>query len=167
MKKVGLALASIVLLLVGVRCYQLRRLPWDEPRITFRAVRAADDVEFEIGLVYARSIQELILTDKATHERLWWVELNYFPGPRIRYGKVPVAFITFNGQVGSASQEFPKGDVPPKALPVAKEILVQVDYDYDDWLDEYGRTCWYLMVLAPDGQIRYWETDSLGNSLQP
>jgi hypothetical protein len=149
---------GLVLLVTAGVIYVLRPI-WQEQGVVFSAKQGVDNVEFDIRLKNSYGLDEFIVVDRQSKERLWSVNLNYYPGHQLIYGKVPSSFRTDNGSLNSATQDFPKSDQPVKALIVGKEYMVQIGFMYHEILGDSGSTWWFAFVIEPDGKIRCWRVE--------
>ena len=122
------------------------------PQVSFKPQKKADGIQFHIGLKNANGLLRLKLWEKDTRKTLWDINLNYYPGPILKYGDVPSNFTTFNGAGNSAKQNYP-ADAAPAPIPVGKDICVCIDYQYDASMAACTSSKCYAFRLEPDGTI--------------
>lgn len=90
-----------------------------------------DKEKLHFSIKYSGKVEglsEMTVWVADTRETLWIVNLNYFRGEEITYGKTPGGFTSESK--GFAKQVFPKG-IPAKKIPHEKQILVYVSYHYN------------------------------------
>src|SRR5690349_8809058 len=106
----------LLLMLAGLAAWILRPI-WAKPKISLNLERRGQDVVFKMETKNILGLGEFIVIDNDAKQLLWYVNLNYFPGPELVYGKTPPDFGTLNGNINSARQEFPKNGQAPAPLP--------------------------------------------------
>ncbi len=104
------------------------------PQVSFAPKIEPEGIAFHIALQNANGFLRMMLWEKDTRKTLWDINLNYYSGPVLKYGEVPARFTTYNGGRNSAKQNYPK-IVVPRPIPVGKDILVYLDYQYDGFFE--------------------------------
>ena len=145
-------------IVAGVSFAALSGLAWlllgRDPHVRLDATRQGADVVFHIRTRNVNGLLHVVVFDRESRQTLWSVNLNYFPGPDLVYGRVPAPFTTFNGNAGTARQEFPRAGVAPRPLLPGKELLVDVHYQYDQGLSACAGSRMFSVTPEENGAVR-------------
>lgn len=89
------------------------------------------EVIFKINQGRTQGLLSLVIINETTKEIVWSINMGYFFGDEIQYGKIPQFFKTYNGVTNSAKQSFPIDSNKPKPLEKGIKYKIYVDWGYD------------------------------------
>jgi hypothetical protein len=123
-----------------------------KPHVTFLPQKTQSGLEFHLNLKNVNGLLRTTFWEGENQKTLWDVNLNYFPGPILKYGELPADFTTFNGDTDSARQDHPKtlGALP---IPAETIVYVQVGYQYDEFISACASDKIYAFQLTKDGSV--------------
>lgn len=111
------------------------------------------DTDFHFRTRGMNGLTRLRLWRTDTKEVLWEVSLNYYRGSHLRYGDIPKGFRSFNGNLRDAKQIYPVGKQRPLALPRSTAFMVELDYQYDDFLAPSTGDAYFSFATDGKGAI--------------
>jgi hypothetical protein len=124
------------------------------PSVSFTAKINGGQIEFRFGYHNVNGLLSMMVWEKESRAKLWDIDLDYYFRPLLKYGEVPLNFTTFNNAPErSARQKFPPDSSPPQAIPVGKEMLVQIRYQYDSFISACSSEKFFSFRINPDGTI--------------
>jgi hypothetical protein len=95
--------------------------------VTLQPRHDPDGIHFEIASKGCNGLSHLTVWERGANTPLWVANLRYFNGPDIKYGEPPAN----SGNPYFIPQLYPvKGH--PEPIPVARDILVNIEYQYDE-----------------------------------
>jgi len=106
------------------------------PQLIVKPIPSSKETKFEVstkninGLLDIHFWEGRYLWTGKPNNSLWRADLDYYPGPTITYGLVPIDFTTFNGTTGSGHSI--SGEAKP--LPLNTKIYMEIGYQYDEFI---------------------------------
>lgn len=114
-----------------------------------------EGTHFEISSKGCNNLSHLTVWERGAITPLWDINLRYFTGSEIKYGELP----TKPANQYFIPQRYPL-DGSPAPIPVGKDILVKIDYQYDEMLAPSTGHRIFGFKLEADGSIS--DVDSQG-----
>lgn len=125
------------------------------PQLNVKPIPFSKETSFEIstkginGLLGIHFWEGKYVWTGKPDNSLWRARLDYYPGPIVTYGRVPINFTTFNGNAGSGRSESGKA----KPLPQNRTIYMEINYQYDAFMAASARSKAFSFKIAPSGEI--------------
>ncbi len=119
----------------------------------FSALSGDKGIEFKFKHENVNGLLQLIVWEEGAKDILWDVNLNYYTGDTLKYGEIPIQFITFNGVKNSAKQNYPINNIAPIAVPVGSIIYVYISYQYDTFISPASSSHVYSLQVGENGII--------------
>jgi hypothetical protein len=123
------------------------------PSVSFTAQKKGDQVEFHFGYHNVNGLLGMMVWEKDASSMLWSINLGYYRGDVLEYGVVPLKYKSFNGVDQSAKQNIPSDSLSPQTIPVGKEIMVRIHFQYDYLISACSSQQYYSFRINPDGSV--------------
>lgn len=123
------------------------------PKASVVAHQQGTDIDFNIQTKGIRGLGEVWLWIEDTKQVLWRVNLNYYQGPQLKYGELPIKFKQPNGAINSAEQIVPANDEKPNQLPPGKTFFLAVTGQYDTPMAASEKTFYFSFSTDSGGRM--------------